>query len=175
MEARQAPHVHRPVKRNAPTFDARKVRLAAADDGTLTVKANGRTFKGLRVRIGRPLFKPDEFAAALETHEGEAALLVNLPALDPKSRKVLDEHHVRNNLTTPIRRIRNLFSQFGAAFWEVETDKGFREFVIRGTTEHVRWLSDDRLLITDVHGNRFEIPSILGLDRRSQSLLSLLL
>lgn len=163
------------MSRKTPTFDARMVRLTAKPDGTLVLKAKKRTIKGVRVRIGRPLFKPGEFAAALEDHEGEAALIVNIPALDPKSKKILEEHGVRHNLTTPILKITSLFHQFGSAFWEVETCKGRREFVIRGTTEHVRWLSDDRLLITDVHGNRFEIPSILGLDRRSQTLLGLLL
>ncbi len=161
--------------KSAPTLDAKKVRITANPDGTMTLKGGGRTWKKVRVRLGRPLFRPDEFAAALEDGQGESALLVNLPALEAKSKAALETHRLRHNLTCKILKVNSLAHQFGSAFWDVETEKGPRQFVIRGTSEHVRWLSDDRLLITDVHHNRFEVPSITGLDRRSQGLISLIL
>lgn len=163
------------TKRLAPTLEARKVRIAENPDGTLTLKAGARTWKKVRVRLGRPLYRPSEFAVALEDHKGESAMVVNLVTLDKKSRDLLEAHRLRHNLTTKILRVDSLHHQFGSSFWDVETEKGHRQFVIRGTTEHVRWLDDDRMLITDVQGNRFEIPSLNSLDRRSQNLISLIL
>ncbi len=158
-------------------LDGAKVRLEANPDGTLKLKHERKNWKSVRIRIGRPLFKPDEFANVTEGDHPpvEVGLLVNLPGLKPDSRAVLEEHYLRYNLTTPIVKVRSLSHQFGSAFWDVDTGKGHRQFVIRGTTEHVRWLSDDRILITDVHGNRFEIPSMSSLDKRSQDLIHLIL
>jgi hypothetical protein len=158
-----------------PSLDARHVHLTANPDGTLALRCGRQTWKRVRVRLGRPLYKPHEFATVFEEPKGEVALIVGLDRLSPQSRQVLEDHLRRHDLTATIRKVTRLHHQFGSAFWEVETDKGLRQFVIRGTTEHVRWLDDDRMLITDVHGNRFEIPSLSALDRRSQTLISLIL
>ena len=47
------------------------------------------------------------------------------------------------------------------------TDRGQREFVVQNVAENAQWLGDHRLLIIDVDGNRFEIPRLDGLDKRS--------
>ncbi|MEK7477401.1 MAG: DUF1854 domain-containing protein [Candidatus Coatesbacteria bacterium] len=179
----------------AVTVDGAAVTLVPNADGTLKLVTPGKTWKRVRVRLGRPLFRPDEFATVLIDGEGgkawagrghgghghmrfgthEVALIMNLPGLSPEARKVLEEHRLNHDLTCAILKVNSLQHQFGAAFWDVDTDKGPRQFVIRGTTEHVRWLTDDRMLITDVQGNRFEIPSLNGLDRRSQNQIALIL
>jgi hypothetical protein len=158
----------------APSFDAAKARLSRNPDGTLDLRCGARVFRKVRIKLGRPLYKPGDFASVLG-EKGEVALLVNLSSLTPGSRAVIEEHRVRNDLTTKILKINDISHQFGAAFWDVVTEKGARQFVIRGTSEHVRWLDDDRLLITDVNGNRFELPSIIRLDKRSQDHIHLIL
>ena len=173
----------------AVAVDGAKVRLDANPDGTLKLTTPGRTWRRVRIRLGRPLYHPDDFATVLSVPEGggwrghghmsggvrEFALITNLPGLSPEAKKILEEHRVNHDLTCTILSVKSLAHQFGAAFWDVETDKGPRQFVIRGTTEHVRWLTDDRMLITDVQGNRFEIQSLNGLDRRSQYQIHLIL
>jgi hypothetical protein len=173
----------------AVAVDGAKVKLGQNPDGTLRLITPGKTWRRVRIRLGRPLFHPDDFATVLSVPEGggwrkhahmsggvlEYALITNLPGLSPEAKKILEDHRESHDLTCRILSVKSLTHQFGAAFWDVETDKGHRQFVIRGTTEHVRWLTDDRLLITDVQGNRFEIPSLNGLDRWSQNQIALIL
>jgi hypothetical protein len=156
-------------------LDGAKTRLSANPDGTLRVVHGGKTWKSVRVRLGRPLYKPLEFAALFDLKGKDRGLLTNIPGLNSASRRVLNEHQHQFNLTCQILRVHSLSHQFGAAYWDVSTNKGHRQFVIRGTTEHVRWLSDDRMLIKDVQGNRFEIPRISALDKKSQDLIHLIL
>ncbi len=59
----------------------------------------------------------------------------------------------------------------GTSYWEVETDRGQREFVVQNVAENARWLSENRLLLIDVDGNRFEIPRLDQLDKKSSSLV----
>ena len=151
------------------------MRLKANPDGTLWLKCGGKTLESVRIKLGRPLYRPEDFATVFGPKGREAGMIVGLPRLQASARRVLEEHRVRQDLTSRIFKVNSLRHQFGAAYWDVETDKGPRQFVIRGTTEHVRWLDDDRMLITDVQGNRFEVPSLSGLDKRSQDLISLIL
>ena len=156
------------------SLDAARVRLSENRDGTLDVKAGSRTFKRVRVKLGRPLYRPGDYASILG-EKGEVGLLVNLEGIRAADRAILEEHRVRGDLTTKLLKINDISHQFGASYWDVLTEKGPRQFVIRGTSEHVRWLSDDRLLITDVNGNRFELPSINGLDSDSRDHIHLIL
>ena len=156
-------------------FDGAKIRLARNEDGTLRVDTGTRVFPRARVRIGRPLYDPDAFASILNEKGKELGLIFGLEKMPAPSKAVLADATVHHDLTCRILKVISLTHQFGAAFWEVDTDKGHREFVIRGTTEHIRWLTDDRLLITDVNGTRFEILSLTGLDSKSQTQIHLLL
>jgi hypothetical protein len=51
----------------------------------------------------------------------------------------------------------------------VDTDRGPRQFILRGLRDSVHEIEPGRYLINDVDGNRFEIPQITGLDHRSQT------
>jgi len=166
---------HRLNHRGPLTFDGAKVHLKANADGTVQLTCGGRQFKSVRIKLGRPLYKPEDFATVFGSKGNEVGLLVNLSGLPASSSTVLEAHRLHHNLTTAISRVYSLTHQFGAAYWDVETEKGRRQFVIRGTTEHIRFLEDERLLITDVQGNRFEIPNLANLDPRSQRLIHLLL
>ncbi len=161
--------------RKIPQFEGSKVGLAANPDGTLKMTVGARIYKHVRVRLGRPLFEPNEFASALDRKGNEIAMLLNLAELPPASRRVLEDHRQHYDLTCKILKINSLSHMYGSAFWDVETDKGRREFVIRGTTAHVRWLEDTRVLVTDVRGNRFEIPDLDKLDNRSNFLFHMIL
>ena len=50
-----------------------------------------------------------------------------------------------------------------------------REFTVRDTYRSITKVSEDRVFITDVDGNRFEIPSLAALDRRSRRKIELFL
>jgi hypothetical protein len=155
-------------------FDAAGIALSHNSDATVKLKYAGKTHKSVRVRLGRPLFRRDEFASVLTPKGAEVGIIINLPRMRASAMRVLEEHRVMHDLTCRIFRVRALSHQFGASFWTAETTKGLRQFVIRGTTEHIRWLTDDRMLITDVHGNRFEIRSLKGLDKKSQDFIHLI-
>jgi len=155
-------------------FDGSKVRLSANPDGTVRVAAGSRVFRRARVRLGRPLYAPDSFAAITSDKGKELGLIFDLDKMPAESRKVLAEAERRYDLTCRILKVHSLYHQFGAAFWDVDTDKGRRQFVIRGTTEHIRWLEEDRMLITDVNGTRFEIKNLSSLDKKSQTHIHLL-
>ena len=157
-------------------FDGEKTRLKMNLDGTVRLTSGRHKLGSVRIRIGRPLYKPDEFATVLDPkHDREIGHIANLPGLDKASREVHEIHRLRGNLTTQITKVHNLVHQLGASYWDVDTHKGRRQFVIRGTTEHIRWLADERLLITDVRGNRFEIRNMRELDKRSQKVIHLIL
>ena len=70
-----------------------------------------------------------------------------------------------------VQKIVALQNEYGVTYWTVETDRGRREFVAKSVAENAQWLTETRLMIFDVDGNRFEVPDMKALDRKSQDLL----
>lgn len=144
-------------------------------EGSLDMKYGARLYKRVRVVLARPLYGKDGFASVLSEKGDELGMIDQLSAMPTASQQALEYAKKRHYLIPRITKIRSLASQFGAVYWNTDTDRGPREFVIRGISEHVRWLDDKRLLITDVDGNRFEIKDLEILDRKSKALIDIVI
>ena len=74
-----------------------------------------------------------------------------------------------------IKRINRLDEQFGYSMWEVETDIGDMELVLRDTFGSIICITDTYLVIVDVSGNRYLLPDVTALDRKSYRKIELYL
>tara|TARA_Y100000588_G_C13643759_1_gene664896 strand:- start:52 stop:414 length:363 start_codon:yes stop_codon:yes gene_type:complete len=113
---------------------------------------------------------PDNYISLLDIKNEEVAFIKDLKDLDKESRRVIEEELTRRYLKAKIKRVHSIQMEFGVTYWDVSTDRGDREFVIRGH-ENTHWATDKRLLITDVDGNRFEIMDYTQLDPHSIRLI----
>ena len=74
-------------------------------------------------------------------------------------------------LTCRVQAVTHTRAEFGVTYWQVETDRGPRDFVVQSLSESCVWLSDTHLLLIDVDGNRFEIADRNALDEASRAQL----
>ena len=95
--------------------------------------------------------------------------------VDPETRKMLEEQMDIRYFTPIIKKINNIKDEYGHAYFDVETDQGPCKFVIYMNSSSVVNLSDVRLLISDLDGNRFEIPDYTKLSARELKMLDLFL
>ena len=59
-------------------------------------------------------------------------------------------------------------AHFGNRYWEVETDRGVRCFAMKNPYINIRRMGDE-VVLRDVIGNMFRIPSFSALDDRSKA------
>ena len=78
-------------------------------------------------------------------------------------------------MTAMVQRIYSVQNELSVSYFDVQTNRGRREFVIQNIHESTRWLGERRLLLLDVDGNRFEIRDLDTLDKRSVRLLKVVL
>lgn len=62
--------------------------------------------------------------------------------------------------------------EFDVTYFEVQADRGKRDFTMRGHSENCVEVSPFWYVIEDEDSNRFEIVDIRRLDRQSQDLLA---
>jgi hypothetical protein len=113
---------------------------------------------------------PNQYIALLDSKNEEVAFIENMDDLDETSKQVIEEEMARRYLKAHIESIYSIQMEYGVAYWDVMTDRGRREFVIRGH-DSTFWVSETRLLLTDVDGNRFEIIDYKKLDAASVKMI----
>jgi len=158
------------------SIQASELRMFYHPEGMarLTVD-NDRSYPRIKVAIAAPLSRRGKYVSILNGKGEEIIMLPDLQGLDPESRRVAEQELERRYLTSRVRRLVSLKQEFGVTYWEAETDRGIRDFVVRDLQENCIWLSESHLLLVDVDGSRFEIPDRRLLDERSQQLLDAIL
>ena len=152
--------------------DAGKVRLFKDPDWVLRMTIEGdRSYLLVKVVRAAPLTQPDRYFCILDIKDEAICMLEDLDQLEKNSHPFVFEEMERRYLTAEIESIESLQNEYGVSYWNVETNRGTREFVAKSVAEHAQWLGERRLMIFDVDGNRFEVTDIDKLDKRSQGLL----
>jgi hypothetical protein len=116
----------------------------------------------------RPVSAQGSEVSIVDGKGKEVVLLQDLASLDAESRRIAQEELERRYLTARIQRVLEATAQFGTRSWQVETDRGVRSFVVKSVNKDVTWVTDDRILIRDTLGYRYEIVSLSALDEHSQ-------
>ncbi len=129
----------------------------------------------LRVSVVRafPHSMPHRYFSVLDAAEKEIGLLVEPDALDATSREVVEQELARRYRFPVIEQVYDVKDRFGTQDWVVETDLGTCRFTTRDLFDNARLATDGTLILTDVDGNRYAIPSMHGLDPQSRRLLDM--
>jgi hypothetical protein len=65
--------------------------------------------------------------------------------------------------------------RYGFSYWKVQTDEGEVTFTLHDTFRSIVRASEFRVILMDVDGNRFDIPDVRELDRKSYKKIELYL
>ena len=123
-----------------------------------------------------PQSRPAAFLSFLNA-KGEEMVLLEDPEteLSAAAREAVQRELRQRNLTAQVTQVTQARQEYGATYWTVDTNRGLREFVTQNLSENAIWFGEDRLLLLDVEGNRFEIDSLDALDARSRMLVDSIL
>ena len=145
-----------------------KIRLFREPAWILRLTVDGdRSYLKVKVVRAAPLSHPTQYICLLDAKDEEICMIDDLKQLDSEACTLIGEELDRRYLTAAIQRVNAVRNEYGTSYWDVQTNRGPREFVVQNVSENAQWLGDHRLLITDVDGNRFEIPHLGELDKKS--------
>ena len=132
---------------------------------------NSEKFTEVELHRMFPITGLDKYIALMDSEGNEIAVIRNVDDLSPDSRKVvkncLKEYYMMPRITQFIE----MSERFKIWMWTAETDKGTCTFEIRNHLTAIKPLYDGRVLIKDANDNRYEIPDVNKLDKRSQQMI----
>ena len=133
--------------------------------GFVKLTYKDKTYDRVGVYRTFPVTQPEEFISIREANEKarEIGVVEKLSDLDPETAKMLKEQLDLRYFTPEITRIFDIKTEYGYGYFHVMTTYGECRFTIHNGGSSVVSLTDTRIVINDLDGNRFEVPDIMKL------------
>ncbi len=145
------------------------------EGGFLALKTGDKEYERVGVYLTFPLTGPEEFISIREADEKakEIGMIRNLRELGKDEQEMIREQVRLRYFMPVIRKVMDVKDEYGYAYWHVMTDFGACRFTTHMGGDAVVALSDARYQITDIDGNRYELPDLYALSVMERKKLDL--
>ena len=143
--------------------------LKRGSDGQLWAR-QGETARAVRVTRCFPWSEPSRYLSLRDGDDEEVALIRDLAELGPESRHALAESLIEAGFVLQVEGVEEVEEEIEIRTFRVRTRQGLRSFqTLRD--EWPRRMPGGGVLIRDVVGDLYFIPSPASLDEKSRKLL----
>ncbi len=132
---------------------------------------DGRKFENLEPRRLFPMTDQDRYITLLDDTGVEQAVIRDVNTLPEDQKALINDCLEEYYLIPKITKITDYIERFDSLTLFTETDRGLAKIEIRILIHGLKMLTDTRVLIRDINDNRYEIPDVRRLDRRSLQIL----
>ncbi|MDR1262089.1 MAG: DUF1854 domain-containing protein [Oscillospiraceae bacterium] len=143
--------------------------------GFLAMKYKGSDYPRVAVRRSLPLGMPNEYLSLADAEGKEIAILRDLTRFAPDQRKLVESEMNRRYYCPNIIDVKSVKDQLGYVYFELTVQGSGaptpRMCAVKDVNKNIRMLSDDDVIMFDVDGNRYRIPSLKALNAKSRKRL----
>jgi hypothetical protein len=149
-------------------LDPKRLRLRQGPFGRLEVEIGfEERYSAVRALRAFPLNHPTQFISLQQDEGEEIGLIEDLAELDAESRAAVEAELDFYYLKAEVRQIHKVESRNGIITFDMDTSLGRRRTHVRDR-QNIRVLPSGRVVLTDIHGGKYEVPSLDSLDPRSR-------
>lgn len=135
-----------------------------------------KTYERIFLHRAFPFDNPFSYISVLDQDNKEIGMISELSVLGEEDAEAIRQELNRKYYTPVVKSILSMKDKFGFSYWKVMTDEGEISFTLHDTFHSLMKVDgSSRIFITDIDGNRYEIPDIEALDRKSYKKIELFL
>lgn len=116
-----------------------------------------------------------EFISVMNEEQAEVGIIKSISLFEGVGEELLRTELRRRYYAPVIEKIISVKERYGFSYWRVHTPEGNVNFTLHDTYRSILRASHNRVVLLDVNGNRFEIPDVNALDRKSYKKIELYL
>lgn len=125
----------------------------------LSLQTGGQSYAPVFVHCSFPHTNRRAYLSIRNEEHQEIGMIRHMDDFSPATAELLEKHYKIRYFTPEITKIFSVSEEFGYSYWEAETTAGRCRFTVRNGG-NVKFVTENRLLIIDVDGNRFAIPHV---------------
>ena len=139
--------------------------FSRTDGGFVALKFGEKEYSRIGVYLTFPLTEPEEYISIREADEKakEIGIIEKLSELNKDQQEMIREQIKLRYFMPTIVKVLDIKDEYGYAYWNVMTSFGACRFTTRMSGDAVIFLGESRLMVTDIDGNRYEIPDFYKL------------
>ena len=111
----------------------------------------------------------------MNEEQAEVGIIKSVSLFEGVGEELLRTELRRRYYAPVIDKILGVKERYGFSYWRVHTAEGNVNFTLHDTYRSIIRASHNRVVLLDVNGNRFEIPDVQALDRKSYKKIELYL
>lgn len=140
-------------------------KFSRTDGGFVALKFGEKEYSRVGVYLTFPLTEPEEYVSIREADEKakEIGIIEKLSQLDKDQQDMIREQIKLRYFMPTITKVLDIKDEYGYAYWNVITSFGACRFTTRMSGDAVILLGEARLMVTDIDGNRYDIPDFYQL------------
>jgi len=115
------------------------------------------------------------FISIRDKENNEIGIIEDILTFPENIIELFNEELNRRYFLPIIKNIYSVKEEYGYSYWNVLTDLGNKKFTIRRDNYSFINVKDNRVMVIDVDGNRYEISDYEKLDSKSYRLIELML
>ena len=147
------------------------ISLAYDSFGRLVLSdANGRRHVGVEPIRSFPLSDPHRWISICDAEGVEVLWIDDLAGIPAAARKLLETELARREFMPIVERIVHVSSNTEPSRWEIETDRGATQFLLK-SEDDVRHVGPRGAILVDSAGMRYLVPDTRRLDAASRRVL----
>jgi hypothetical protein len=117
-----------------------------------------------------------EYISVTGEDNKEIGLIYKIEDFDSDTVALIKTEIERKYYSPEITVIHNVKERYGFSYWKVSVADGRElQFTMQDTFRNIIRIGEDRAVIVDVNGNRYSIPDVMKLDRKSYRKIELYL
>jgi len=160
-------------------IDTQNIEFYISKGKLLCLKLDGKDVGRVSIKRMFPFQFPDEYISVCpENHlrnetEKEIGIIRKLNNLPKIQKDILIDELNKRYFMPDIVEIIKIKEEFGNLSFEVITDAGKSEFTVTDMGSNIKSLGTNKIMLTDVYGNRFCIPNVNALKDKELKILEI--
>ena len=156
----------------APHSNLTGMQLVRNTHGRLVLTlADGTVFEAVVPVRAFPIAAPNEGLSLIAADGKEALWVSRMADLQPEHRQLIEQDLAVREFVPTIERILKVSSYSTPSTWDLQTDRGLTQMVLKAEEDIRKLAGRTRLLIAGQDGVQYRIPDSNQLDKHSRKLL----
>ncbi len=140
---------------------------------SLISEEDGKEYRYVKPVLLFPFEENERYISLLDEDDNEIGIIEDISSLSDEDRAVLEAEMLRRNYTCRISKVLSVRERFGFSYWKCLTDDGEISFSVRDAANNIRKDKENNIFISDIDENRYMLPPLEKLDRKSKKLIDI--
>ncbi len=153
-------------------LDLEKAKFFVTPGGFLGLKYGDKEYLRVTLRRALPVGKPMEYISVADQDNKEIGMISSVHELSETQRDIVNAELNTRYYCPIICEVKSVKDKLGYVYFELTLSRDGQRYektcTVKDISKNIRTLSDDRLILFDVDGNRYIVPALHGLDKKSQ-------